>query len=217
MATLVVRKWGRIWFWRRLSGQRRGEVQGRGRFFRGGTHGWFAMPKRQSSLNGALVSVLMKCPGAAGFESESPTRIGDIVGVEGLSAYARHALKARRQGVNQKAPDELFGIQSHGSGLVAVLTAIVLPLKRDAAFGDAEDAVIGQRHAMRVAAQILNGGLRASKGFLRIDDPFGFFERIEPDPEGGLVLERCELAEERQLVVFESSVKSLKKEPSEQA
>jgi hypothetical protein len=101
----------------------------------------------------------------------------------GHQADAVDSLKARWQRVNQKPPDELFCAQSHGSGVVAVSAAIVSPPERDAAFGDAEDAVVQRCYAMRVAAQILNDGLRTSKGFRRIDNPFRFLERIEPAPK----------------------------------
>lgn len=135
----------------------------------------------------------------------------------GHQAKIADALKARRQRVNQKAPDELFGIECHSPGLVAVFAAIVLPLEGDTTFGDAEDAVVRQCYTMRVTAQILNSSLRASEGLFCVNDPFGFFERIEPAPEDGLVFKRRQFTEERQLVIFESPAETLEENPAEQA
>ena len=97
--------------------------------------------------------------------------------------------------MHQETPNELFGIESDGSGPVPMFAAIVLPLKGDAAFGDAENAVVGQRHAVGVAARILNRGLRPSERFFRIDHPFGFSQRIEKGPQGGRVFGWLQLAE----------------------
>jgi hypothetical protein len=47
--------------------------------------------------------------------------------------------------MRQKPADELFGIESHGSGLVPMFAAIVLPLKGDACFRHSENAVADRR------------------------------------------------------------------------
>lgn len=48
--------------------------------------------------------------------------------------------------------------------------AVILPLKRHPVFGHVEDAVIGESHAVRVAAKILS---RAAEGRLGVNDPLG--------------------------------------------
>ena len=42
-----------------------------------------------------------------------------------------NTLEAGRQSVHQKPPLELIDPERHGSGLLAVFAAVVLPLKRD--------------------------------------------------------------------------------------
>ena len=46
--------------------------------------------------------------------------------------------------------------------------AVVLPLKRDAAMFEGSQAVIGNRHAVSVAGQILENALRSAKGRLDV-------------------------------------------------
>jgi hypothetical protein len=126
-------------------------------------------------------------------------------------AEVADALKARRKSVNQKPADELFHIQSHRPGLVAVLAAIVLPLERYPAVGKAENAIVGQGYAVGVAAQILNRRKRSSKRLLRIDNPFGFSNRIEISLKPQLVFERLQFAEEPELVSLKRFFQSTEK------
>src|SRR5713226_6775251 len=72
--------------------------------------------------------------------------------------------------MQQEAPDELVGIKGHYA--LARVVAIVLPAKPDLAMVDAEQAVVGNRDAMSVAAEIVEYLLRATKWRLRVDHPF---------------------------------------------
>ena len=75
----------------------------------------------------------------------------------------------RRQHMQQKAADELVGFQRHD--FLFVLIAVVFPLKTDSPIVNCEDALIGERHPMGVAADIAKHLLRSGKGSLGIDHP----------------------------------------------
>jgi len=75
-----------------------------------------------------------------------------------------YALQARWQDMQQKAARELLGVQPHHLGFG--LLAVVLPLEGDLAVGELQQPVVGDCHAMRVAAEILEDLRRPTKGFL---------------------------------------------------
>ena len=66
--------------------------------------------------------------------------------------------------MRQEAAHELLRIQVHD--LVARVVAVVLPLEGDRAVGEVEQAVVGDRHSMGVAAEVLQDLLRAPNGGL---------------------------------------------------
>src|SRR5215469_6130851 len=106
--------------------------------------------------------------------------------------------------MDQEAPDELLGVERHGSNLVPVFAAIILPAEGDAALGMAEDPIVGQGQSVGVAGEILNGGCRSSERFFRVDDPFGISERIEVSLKGGCGLKLRQFAKKRQVALLES-------------
>ena len=73
------------------------------------------------------------------------------------------AHEALGQHVEQKAADELFGIE--GLRLQSVIIFSVPVAKTDLAVVDSENAIIGERYAMGVAAKVVEYGLRGSEGF----------------------------------------------------
>src|SRR5665213_4217882 len=119
--------------------------------------------------------------------------------------------------MNQKAPDELVRVKSHDARLLFAFAAIVLPLKTHLAVSDIENAVIGDRHAMRVAARITEHLTRAAERMFRVNHPFGFFHGSKIPCERGLVFERFGFPEELQLTVPESFTESCGKHTAEQA
>lgn len=74
----------------------------------------------------------------------------------GEQAEVADALKAGRQHMKQKATDEFAGVQSHRAARRVVLAATIE--KGDFAIGDGLDAVIGNRHTMRVTSQVIQDG-----------------------------------------------------------
>ena len=70
----------------------------------------------------------------------------------------------------QEAAEELFERESHGAALAVM--GVVLPAKSDVIAVHCEESMVGDRHAMGVAGQILKHVFRSAKGRLRINDPF---------------------------------------------
>ena len=112
----------------------------------------------------------------------------------GQEAVIADALKTGRDGVLEEAADELVGGKSHDLGLVAV--AVVLPLEGDHAVFQFEDAPVGDRDTVGVAAEILQHVLGSTEGRFGVDHPFLLLERRQVTGKGEWICERSEVAEE---------------------
>lgn len=134
----------------------------------------------------------------------------------GEEAEVADALKAGRQGVDQKAADELVGGQSHDAGFLAPFCAVVLPAECNFTVTDVEDAVVGKSDSVRVAAEILKNALGTSERLLRIDDPFHLAQRLQIFGESGAVFKRRDLTEELKLPLSEGIAQSSEKEAAEE-
>lgn len=77
--------------------------------------------------------------------------------------------------MQQEAADEFLRRQSHNLARAGI--AIVLPAKRDLAVFQRQQPVVGNRHAMGVAAEILDDMERSAEGGLGVDHPFRVAER----------------------------------------
>src|SRR5215217_5787246 len=64
--------------------------------------------------------------------------------------------------------------------------AIILPPNRDAVVSHADEPVVGNGDAVRVAHQVVQHVAGAAKRRLRVDHPRLPVERAEPDPKGGV-------------------------------
>ena len=93
-------------------------------------------------------------------------------------AEVADAHKARRQHVQQKAPQEFFDRQTHPSLLVLVRR--VAPAESHASVGQRYEPVIGDGHAVGVAAEIMQRMLGAAEGRLGINDPVVAIQRANP-------------------------------------
>jgi hypothetical protein len=54
--------------------------------------------------------------------------------------------------------------------------SVVFPAKSDMTVGQTTETVVGDRHAVRVAAKIVEALLWTAKRFLRIDNPFNMLQ-----------------------------------------
>ena len=80
-------------------------------------------------------------------------------------------MEAGWQHVQEKAADELGGVERHGLEPVASFDPVVLPFEGDALVVEPDEARIRDRDAMGVAREIGKNGLRPSEGSLGVDDP----------------------------------------------
>jgi hypothetical protein len=78
-------------------------------------------------------------------------------------------LEARGQDMEQEPPDELDGIEAHQS--VAVAMGIVFPPKGHPPILQGHQTPIRDRHAMRIAREILQDLARTTGGWLGIHHP----------------------------------------------
>src|SRR5512133_2020875 len=78
--------------------------------------------------------------------------------------------EAPRQNVLQEAAQELFVRKSHHPALAVVL--VVFPPELNLGVGDVEEAMIGDRHAMRIAGQVMQHMFRSAERPLGINHPF---------------------------------------------
>ena len=83
--------------------------------------------------------------------------------------------------MEQEAANELVSTQGHCLFSIAVLTIAVA--QSDLVVFDTEDTLVGERHAMGVAAEIIENGLGRTERLFRIDDPvlltWGFDVAVE--------------------------------------
>src|SRR6202161_3506747 len=87
----------------------------------------------------------------------------------GEESEVANAMEAVGQGVEQEAPDELVGLQTHGLDGAAV--AIVLPGKGDMTVIAVLDAAVGDGDAMGVAPEIGEDLRGPAKRLLGVNDP----------------------------------------------
>jgi len=74
-----------------------------------------------------------------------------------------------REQVKQKAAQELICVERHGKLPIAMRA--VSPAEGDLSVGKGNQAVIGNRHSMGVATEILEHVFRTTKGRFRINHP----------------------------------------------
>ena len=126
------------------------------------------------------------------------------------------ARESVRQGVEEKAADELVGSQRHDARFVAAVAAIVLPLKGDGVVLMSEQALIGDGDAMGVAAEIGEHLLRPAKRRLGIDHPFGLTERGQVSGEPSGIAERLQFSVKLQFSAVIGLLERFEEQPSEQ-
>ena len=112
-------------------------------------------------------------------------------------AIVADALESGRNGVQQKAADEFGGGQRHRAFLLAVVGAVVFVAEPDLLLIFAEQAVVGDRHAVRVAAEIVEHLSRPAERRLGVDDPFHRAQCVEQWLELASFAELFQLAVER--------------------
>src|ERR1700693_1260734 len=132
----------------------------------------------------------------------------------GQEAVVPNAMEAIRQRVQQEAADELIGIEGHDLGF-AVMT-IVLPAEADTAINQADETRVGDRHTMRVAAEICEHLIGPAKGRLGVDYPLDPPQLGETPVEGSRLGKFGEIAEEAQFIGIERSLQVLQEQTAKE-
>ena len=84
----------------------------------------------------------------------------------GEQAVMADAVEAARQDVQEKAADELGGVERHGPEPVAAFDPVVLPFEGDALVVERDEPGVGDGDAVGVAGEIGENGLGPAKGRL---------------------------------------------------
>ena len=116
--------------------------------------------------------------------------------------------------MEQKSPDELVCREGHGFLLIVV--AVVSPFKSHLAIFDVDDPMIGNGHAVGVAADVVHHLLWPGERWLGVDDPFHVSRQIEMTGENLRILEYLKQREELQLAGVEGLLQILQEQSPEQ-
>lgn len=102
----------------------------------------------------------------------------------GQQAIVPDTVEAIGQDMDQETANELIGGQSHDRSSVAGLDAVILPAERDGLGISADQAVVRDRHAVRLAPEVGQHRFRATERRFGVDHPFRFAERGQPSGKG---------------------------------
>lgn len=132
----------------------------------------------------------------------------------GQESELTEALEATWEHMQQEATDELSSRKSHGALLI--FAGVVFPTKGKVAVLECEQAMVGDGHAVGVAAQISQDLLWSTKGRLGVDDPLFGSQRSQERIEVARVREVRQGAMKGEFAKVESVVQCLEKETAEQ-
>lgn len=105
-------------------------------------------------------------------------------------------VEAGGQDMAQEPADELVGGQAHDLHPVPPLDPIVFPAERHGVRVGTDQAMVRNRDAVRVAAEIGQHSLGSAEGWFGIDDPVGLTQRREMSREGNWAVQKRQIAEE---------------------
>ena len=109
--------------------------------------------------------------GTRGRGFEQPTTESEAItaGAIGEETVVADAMEALRQSMQQKAADELVGIECHHFGLA--VRSIVFPGKANLPVGEREQPAVGDGDAIGLAAEIGQHLFGASERWFGVDHP----------------------------------------------
>src|SRR5687767_8476704 len=107
-------------------------------------------------------------------------------------------MKAARQHVEQEAAHELVGTERHGLAARSARGPVILPAEGDAVLVQGNQALVRDRHPVRVTGEVSEHRSRSCKWAFGIDHPFALSQRREPVGEGRCVSQMSVLAKELQ-------------------
>jgi len=92
-----------------------------------------------------------------------------LLGAIGEKAEVTDTHEAIGQDVEEEAADEFVGIERDGLFSIPIFSISIA--QDDLAVLDVEDAVVGERDAVGVAAEVVEDGLWGAERFFCVDDP----------------------------------------------
>ena len=136
--------------------------------------------------------------------SEQLSDPGDIGGPIAIAeeAVVADAVLALWQHMDEEPADELVGLQGHGGVPLGAVDAVIFDAEGDAVCIETDQSAVGNGNAVRVARQIRQHGLGSGEGFLGVDDPIDFAQRLQESVEGRAIDKPGLIAEKTQLPGF---------------
>jgi hypothetical protein len=125
-------------------------------------------------------------------------------------------MEAAGQHVQEKATDELGGVERHGPEAVAAFDPVAFPFEDDALVVERDEPGIRDGDAMSVAGEIGEDGLRPGEWPLGVDEPIGAAQWRERGVEGVCCGERGEAAEEDEATGCVEGFEPFEEKPAEQ-
>src|SRR5579864_5985171 len=98
--------------------------------------------------------------------------------------------------MEQESPDKLVGGNTHCLLLLVAVEPIVFIPEGDLMVVDMEQALVGEGHAVSIAAQVLEHLFRAAERRLGVDHPFTFGKRRKIVEEVLAIRQGLEIAKE---------------------
>ena len=130
-------------------------------------------------------------------------------------AIVPDALEAVGQDMQQETANEFVGFQCHGFLLVAM--PIIFPVKSHLAILDVEQSVVGDGHAMGIAAQVVEDLFGTTERPFGIRHPLGFAKRRQILKESFPLPERRQRGEELELALVKGGLQIIEEQAAEQA
>src|SRR5258708_11545483 len=124
-------------------------------------------------------------------------------------------MKALGQHMEEEAADKLIGRQ--GQGFLLTVIAVVLVAELDLAVFDGEQTIIGDGHAVGIAAHIVEYLLGSSKGLFGVYHPFAVAEGHQGAEKDLAILQLLEGGKELQLAIVKSLFQQRQKQAAEEA
>ena len=106
----------------------------------------------------------------------------------------------------QEAAQELFMSERHLAALVVM--RVILPAESNLAVRHIEQAVIGNRYAMRVASQVMQDMLGATEWLFGVDDPVIAKQGTEKSSESFLAGQRLASSKESKLIFTKKTLEA---------
>ncbi len=96
-------------------------------------------------------------------------------------AVVADAVESTGENVEEESPDELLGRKRHD--LLPIVVTIVPPVEADLPVSDTHDPMVGNRHPLCVAPDVVHYLLGSGERRLGVDDPFDITNTIEMPAE----------------------------------